>query len=103
MTPSADLERLATQATTHTRMDMDALAAELRRLGCGFRDCGIHGFIFAPQNSGGLRIEDDCLHFWDLGVNVYYKLETARERLAMLPDNTGYECVCSALLEIEPE
>ncbi len=82
---------------------MDALSAELGRLGCGFRECGCHGFIFVPQNSGGLKIEDHCLHFWDLGVNAYLDLEAAFGRLASLPDNAGYEQIRVSLLEIEPE
>ena len=84
-------------------VSMDALGAELARLGCGFRQCGIHGFIFAPQRSGGLKIEATSLHFWDLGVNVYLDLESALERLGSLPDNAGYETICGSLLEIEPE
>lgn len=86
-----------------TEMDMDALADELRRLGCGFRECGIHGLIFAPQNSGGLKIEDGLLHFWELGVNVYLNTESACRKLSSLPSNAGYEMLCSSLLELEPE
>jgi hypothetical protein len=91
------------QMTIEAQMDMDALRTELTRLGCGFNECGIHGFIFAPQRSGGLKVEATSLHFWDLGVNVYLSLESALEKLGSLPDNAGYETICGSLLEIEPE
>jgi hypothetical protein len=84
-------------------MTMETLSAELARLGCGYRECGMHGFIFAPRNSGGFKIEAECLHFWDLGVNVYLSLESARQKLDSLPDNVGYESIRSSLLDIEPE
>jgi hypothetical protein len=96
-------EDFTMQMVANMRMNMDTLDAELARLGCGFRECGIHGFIFAPQNSGGLKIEDGCLHFWDVGVNVYLSLESATQKLGSLPNNVGYEKVCNSLLEIEPE
>ncbi len=81
------------------KLDMDALRMELSRLGCGFRFCGAHGFIFAPQHSGGLNIENGALHLWDLGVNVYLNLESAHQKLSALPNNIGYEKVCRSLLE----
>lgn len=87
-------------AGKHGRIDMDSLGAELTRLGCGFRECGIHGFIFAPRNSGGLKIEEDALHFWDAGINVYLDLESAHKTLTALPDNAGQETLCGRLLEI---
>jgi len=90
-------------AGTNGHVDMDTLGAELTRLGCGFRECGVHGFIFAPKNSGGLKIEEDCLHFWDTGVNVYLNLESAHRTLTALPDNAGQDTLRGCLLNIDPE
>jgi len=81
-------------------LNMDTLRLELNRLGCGVRFCGMHGYIFAPQNSGGLNIENGSLHFWDLGVNVYLSLDSAQEKLTSLPNNVGHEKICRTLLDV---
>jgi hypothetical protein len=36
-------------------------------------------------------------------VNVYLNLESARQKFAALPNNAGYEKICSSLLEVKPE
>lgn len=79
------------------------LRTELTRLGCGFRDCGFHGLIFAPRNTGGFNFEHGLLHYWDLGVNVYLNWDRAHERLASLPNNAGQAKALGSLLEVEPE
>lgn len=89
------------QTETHEQSDMDRLKAELARLGCGSQYCGVHGFVLAPQRSGGLNIENGLLHFWDLGVNAYLRWESAHQALASLPCNAGYEEVRQSLLQLD--
>jgi hypothetical protein len=82
---------------------LGALRTELTRLGCGFRNCGVHGLIFSPRNTGGFNIEHGLLHYWDLGINIYLDKVRALEALAALPNNIGQEKVCGSLLEIVTE
>jgi len=79
----------------------DELNAELHRLECGHRWCGPHGFIFHPENTGGLNIEGDYLHFWGCCANVRVEAATALEILRSLPDGVGHKKMCDAFRELE--
>ncbi len=81
---------------------LSALGSELARLGCGFRNCGFLGLIFAPRSTGGFNFEHGILHYWDVGVNIYLDWDSACEKLASLPHNAGQEKVRGALLELGP-
>ncbi|MCH7909840.1 MAG: hypothetical protein IIB38_09520 [Candidatus Hydrogenedentes bacterium] len=81
-------------------MEMKELRSELHRLGCNVRSCGIHGFVFEPQRSGGLNMENGKLHFWDYCVNAHFDVAVAMETLAELDDGIGYEGVVDALMKL---
>jgi hypothetical protein len=85
---------------TEKTIATSVLSSELMRLGCGFRNCGFLGLIFAPRSTGGFNFEHGLLHYWDLGINTYLNWDRVHERLASLPNNAGHEKVRSSLLEI---
>ncbi len=82
-------------------MTCDELDAELHRLNCGHKWCGPLGFIFYPENTGGLNIEDTRLHFWGCCANMYIDDITALDFLRSLPDGIGHKKMCDAFRELE--
>jgi hypothetical protein len=82
-------------------MTQEELNAELHRLGCGHRWCGPHGFIFQPENTGGVNIEGMNLHFWGCCANISVDIATAIRVLRSLPDGIGHKKMCNAFRELE--
>ncbi|MFA6245236.1 MAG: hypothetical protein WC655_30115 [Candidatus Hydrogenedentales bacterium] len=82
-------------------MTREELDAELHRLDCGHRWCGPLGFIFYPENKGGLNIEGTCLHFWGCCANVHVDGDTALKILRSMPDGIGHKKMCDAFRELE--
>jgi len=82
-------------------MTQEELNAELHRLGCGHRWCGSHGFIFQPENTGGVNIEGMNLHFWGCCANIRMDIATANTIFRSLPDGIGHKKMCNAFRELE--
>lgn len=80
-------------------MTREELHSELHRLDCGHKWCGPHGFIFHPENKGGLNIEDMRLHFWGCCANTHLDIAKAFEILRALPDGAGHKRTCDSLRE----
>jgi hypothetical protein len=78
-------------------MNMQLLREELVRLGCDVRWCGCHGFIFVPEKSGGLKIEDGLLHYWNGDSHITLEPSVVHEKLSALPDAAGYKQFCDML------
>jgi len=76
---------------------MQQLGVQLERLGCGYKRCGCHGFIFEPEGTGGMRIEGGQLHFWGCCANVDLDLNEAFAVLRRLPDGAGHKATCDSL------
>jgi hypothetical protein len=77
-------------------MDREELHSELHRLDCGHKWCGLHGYLFHPEKTGGVKIVGTRLQVWGCCVNIQMDLPEAAEVLRALPDGAGHKKLCDA-------